>query len=306
MKTIKHFFVVAILAVTSPAFSQLLQSKQDEKTQLYGFVNEEDKYVVNPIYKEVDYNFGYREGGIFKVVDVNDKIGFVDVKGKIVVACKYEYTESFENGYAVVRIAKGEYDYLYGLIDSLGKEVIPLKYGRLEYYADDKVLVFGMENASDVGLMNLKGQVLIPEQYAFWSKKITKGLWPVAKNDKCGVVNLKNEIIVPFEYAMIEGYSESLGIAPAQKEENGKFGFIDRTGKTVIPFEYEFGWPHERLISVKKNGKWGLIDINNKIVLPFEYAEIISFYENSVWVIKNEGEEMFELDLITKQKVVKN
>ena len=101
---------------------------------------------------------------------------------------------------------------------------------------------------------------------------------------------------------MIESYSDALGIAAAQKEESGKFGFIDRKGKTVIPFEYDFGWPSDKYIIVKKNSKWGIIDSNNKIILPFEYAEILSTFDNSAWVIKNEGEEMFELDLITMKK----
>lgn len=305
MKKLKHLLIITIAFIANATFSQEIQSKQDEQTQLYGFVNGEEKYVVKPIYKEVDYNFGYRKGGLFKVVDTVNKIGFVNDLGKIVVPCKYDYVESFENGYAVVRVPFGEYDYRYGLMDSLGKEAIPLKYGRLDYFPNDKVLVFGEEIFSEVGLMNLKGEVIIPIKYTFSSKNITNGLWPVLKNEKYGVINLKNEIVVPFEYAMIENYSETLGIAPAQKEENGNFGFTDRKGKTVIPFEYEFGWPNEKYISVKKNGKWGLVDITNKIVLPIEYAEILSFYENSVWVIKNEGEEMFELDLVTKQKKVK-
>lgn len=306
MKKIKSFLIIATTFIVNSLFSQEFQAKQDEKTKLYGFVDSEDKYIVTPIYKEVDYNFGYYEGGLFKVVDSNDKIGFVNDQGKLIVPCKYDYSQSFEKGYSVVRVAHGEFDYKYGLLDSLGKEVTPLKYGRLEFYADDNVLVFGSENTSNVGLMNLKGQILIPEEYDFWSKNISKGLWPVGKNDKFGVINLKNEIVVPFEYVMIESYSDALGVAATQKEEYGKYGFIDRTGRIVIPFEYDYGWPTDKYIIVKKNNKWGIIDIKNTIILPFEYAEILSTFDKNAWVIKNDGEKMYEVDLITKQKVVKN
>lgn len=305
MKIINYFLTAIVLTNSIITFSQEIQAKQDEKTQLFGFVNAEDKYIVNPIYKEIDYNFGYQEGGLFKVVDAKDKIGFVNDQGKLIVPCKYDFVDGFEMGFAVVRYQKDEYDYSHGLIDSTGKEVVPVKYGRLDYYPEDKVLVFGMESVSDVGLMNLKGEILIPAQYVFWSKMISKGLWPVGKEDKCGVVNLKNQIVIPFEYGMIESFSEKLNIASAQKEAFGKTGFIDRTGKTIIPFDYEFGWTSDNYIIVKKNGKWGVIDINNKIILPFEYSQIISTFETSAWVIKNEGEEMVELDLITKLKKVK-
>lgn len=300
MKNIKSLLIVAMACMVNSLFSQEIQSKQDEKTQLFGFVDSEDKYIVNPIYKEVDYNFGHREGGLFKVVDAKDKIGYVNEHGKLIVPCKYDIVDGFEKGFAVVRNQKDEYEYFHGLVDSTGKEVIPVKYGRLDYYPEDKVLVFGMESVSDVGLMNLKGEIIIPAQYVFWSKMISKGLWPVGKEDKCGVVNLKNQIIIPFEYGMIESFSDKLEIAAAQKEAFGKTGFIDRTGKTVIPFEYEFGWTSDNYIIVKKNGKWGMIDRNSKIILPFEYAQIISSFEKTAWVIKNEGEEMVELELVTK------
>jgi hypothetical protein len=302
MKKINYFLFATILMLSTNAFTQEIQSKQDEKTQLFGFVDSEEKYIVNPIYKEVDYNFGYSKEGLFKVIDTKDKIGFVNASGKLIVPCKYDYVSSFENGFSVVRYLKGEYEYTYGFIDSTGKEVIPVKYGHLEYYPEDKVLVYGDETVSDLGLMNLKGEILIPAQYVYWSKNISKGLWPVGKNDKFGAINLKNQVIIPFDFAMIESYSDALGIAAAQKEESGKFGFIDRTGKTVIPFEYDFGWPSDKYIIVKKNSKWGIIDSKNKIILPFEYAEILSTFDNSAWVIKNEGEEMFELDLITMKK----
>ena len=91
------------LVLSSNAHSQEIQFKQDEKTQLFGFVNAEDKYIVNPIYKEVDYNFGYEEGRLFKVVDTKDKIGFVNDQGKLIVPCKYDFVDGFEKGFAVVR-----------------------------------------------------------------------------------------------------------------------------------------------------------------------------------------------------------
>jgi hypothetical protein len=43
--------------------------------------------------------------------------------------------------------------------------------------------------------------------------------------------------------------------------ENGKFGFIDRTGKIIIPCVYENTWGFtEGLAGVKFNGKLGFID----------------------------------------------
>ncbi len=297
--TISSFTMLFVMS-SQFSTSQTLTSKQDEKTGLYGFVDQDDKYVVKPTYKEVDYNFGYGTG-LSKVVNASGKVGFVNELGKEVVKCKYDEAGTFERGYTVARIKAGEYDYKHALLDSTGKEIIPLSYGRMEYYPNDQVLVTGETNTSAVGITNLEGKVLISAQYEFWSKRISKGLWPVGKNNICGVVNLKNEIIVPFVYEMIESYSDELNVALAKKE--GKHGFIDRSGKVIIPFMYNDGWASGTSLVVKKEGKWGAIGIDQKVILPFEYANISSIGDKTAWVSKNENEDSYEIDLVTRQKV---
>lgn len=270
MKILKTITLTSVFVLVNQLMNAQNYAKLDEKSGLYGIVDPEDKYIVKPMYKEVDFNFGYKTG-LSLVKNKSDKYGFINESGKEVVPCKYDYLSSFENGYTVAKNKVGEFDYLHGLLDSTGKEITPIKYGRMEYYPSDKVLMVGETNTSNVGLMDLNGKIIIPYQYEFWSKRISKGLWPVGKNNICGVVNLKNETVVPFTYYMIESYSDDLGLAPARKTEGGKYGFIDRTGKEVIPFEYDDAWPSGDYLVVKKNGKWGMIDVNNKIILPFEY-----------------------------------
>lgn len=277
-------------------------AKQDEKSGLYGIANADGDYIVKPKYKEVDFDFGNKPGLAF-VVDKNGKYGFINPDGKESVPCKYDYAGHFDNGYAIVYNKTGQYDQINGLIDSTGKETIPLKYGHLEYYPDDRVLVAGQTSSSDVGLLDVNGKVLIPFQYEFWSKRVSHGLWPVGKNDICGVVNLRNEVVVPFAYTMIESYEDKDGVAAAKKEAKGKYGFIDRAGKEVVPFVYEEGWPAGNgYLAAKKDGKWGLIDMHNKVILPFEYFNVSSAGKKTAWVSR-EGEDLFEIDLVTRQKV---
>ena len=51
---------------------------------------------------------------------------------------------------------------------------------------------------------------------------------------------------------------------------NGKYGFIDKTGKEVIECKYGDTYDfHEGLAAVKLNGKWYYIDHKGNIVLRF-------------------------------------
>ena len=81
-------------------------------------------------------------------------------------------------------------------------------------------------------------------------------------------------------FEKVSKYDILHNVAGAQK--NGKWGVIDRVGRTVIPFEYDnyyevftnYGKNYNTLykaglICVQKNGKWGLVDFNNNVLLPF-------------------------------------
>jgi len=49
----------------------------------------------------------------------------------------------------------------------------------------------------------------------------------------------------------------------------GRWGLIDKSGRTVLPFEFErvndsrYGW-----VAVKRNGKWGYINLQGQVIVP--------------------------------------
>lgn len=59
---------------------------------------------------------------------------------------------------------------------------------------------------------------------------------------KTGYIDKTGKVVIPAEYGTTGKFSEGL----ASVEKDGKFGFIDKTGKAVIPFQYpwtEYGRP---------------------------------------------------------------
>ncbi len=75
------------------------------------------------------------------------------------------------------------------------------------------------------------------------------------------------------------------GLAWVKKD--GKYGYIDKTGKEVIPCIYEgAGDFSEGLAAVKQDDKWGFIDKTGKEVIPCNYDDAGNFYEGMSWVKK--------------------
>ena len=61
-------------------------------------------------------------------VIINNKWGFIDKTGKIVIRPKYDYVEHFHENIALVANNKG-----FGFIDLSGNEIIPCKYQKPYY-----------------------------------------------------------------------------------------------------------------------------------------------------------------------------
>ncbi|MDR1169919.1 MAG: SUMF1/EgtB/PvdO family nonheme iron enzyme [Prevotellaceae bacterium] len=73
---------------------------------------------------------------------------------------------------------------------------------------------------------------------------------------------------------------------------SGKYGFIDRTGREVVPCKYDYVWHfNERLAPVKLNGKWGYIDMTGNEVIPLKY-DYAKYFNRGLAAVQLNGKEM--------------
>ena len=89
-------------------------------------------------------------------------------------------------------------------------------------------------------------------------------------------------------------------------QKDGKWGYIDKLGKEVIPIEYDASWNEyyadlgqtiqkdycyaatEGYITLFKNKKWEMRTTDNKLViLPGVFEKILPVYDGKCWVKKN-------------------
>lgn len=121
------------------------------------------------------------------------------------------------------------------------------------------------------------------EESNFWlSAAVKKGVKEAASfyhlvNEKVpyDTESLVKEIIPSKEYDSVHRMTlEGL----SRVEYNWKYGFIDTSGKEVIPLKYDNADDFsEGLARVKLNGKWGYIDTSGKEVIPLKYDNSDNF-----------------------------
>ena len=75
-------------------------------------------------------------------------------------------------------------------------------------------------------------------------------------------------------YLRINNFGFSEGLSPMENTE-GKWGFIDKTGKEIIPYIYDECRKFKAGIAfVKQNNKWGCIDKQGNVLTPFVYSDL--------------------------------
>ena len=247
MKNINKFIVgVWAYVLALPSFSQDLNQTEPLTTGNMYSVECIAKTISEGNYKIV--SFDSQKG--FISVSRNGHEGIIDMTGKLIVPCDY-YEITINDGYFVVWGGeKNEYNEIsldkQGVIDFNGKVIVKCIYDWADYN-------------DGVGCASFDGK-----QFFF---------------DKTG-----QKLSLPTTNLEGECFHEGLlRIRTEGTIEEQKYGFMDKTGKVVIPCIYTDAnhFVEGGVASVSKNvnmrKKWGLIGTKGNIVAPFEYDNSINF-----------------------------
>lgn len=180
-----------------------------------------------------------------------NKVGLLDHLGNIVVKAIYDhiYDSCFSESDLLRVCTRYSKNY--------GTEAVP----KLYYYYH-------------IGLINTKGEVVLPLEYDHIIPSTDKSLYTVERDGKHGVVNRNAEQVIPLGvYDWIDGFHK--GYARV-------YNYVDEDGEKVK--------------------KWGLIDTSGNIIVPLVYSNIWNFYNrdySSIVVEMNKKQECIPFSSFT-------
>ena len=240
-----------------------------------------------------DNVWDYKEGLIAASKD--DKYGFFDSTGKIIIPCIYAGPSSFSEGVADVKK-----DGKYGFIDKTGKELFPFrKYDYVGGFKDGLSAFRIIKGGKELyGFLDKAGNEIIPAVYndlqISWFKN---GYAIVKKNGKYGTINKQNIVVIPFEYEKINDFNN--GITTAKKA--GKWGVIDTANKELVSFTMDYETVYEfnsGYAYVEKNGVKGLIDTKGKAAFTeTKFSEIFGFGDDGYAIVCEEKGKRYLLNV---------
>lgn len=172
----------------------------------------------------------------------NNKWGYINKSGQIMMPFIYDRAYDFLDGRAIVmngNILKG---CKYGVIDTSGKTIVPVIYEELSRLG---TFLFKAKINGKYGLLNMDGEVVVSFDYNDIDK-IENRFIKVVKDDLWGFMDMKGNIISQCVYE-------------------------------ITCDKYYFKARHllnETYLKVKKDGKWGIINNDGAVIVNFIYDEI--------------------------------
>lgn len=155
----------------------------------YGFIDSRGRLRIANRYESVHK---FSEG--YAAVKILGKWGFINLQDNIAVQPVYEEVWPFRNGFAQVK-QKG----LFGLIDKSGKQILPVRYEKIDVLPGGNVVI--QQNGLK-GLADASGKLLIHPKYNVLDDA-ANGFVIVARDGKYGVITHQGLSTVPMLYDFI-------------------------------------------------------------------------------------------------------
>lgn len=208
-------------------------------------------------------------------VEVNGKYGFINYLGKWVSEPIYEDVCHFHKEVSFVKIKK---DSFWGMISTKGKLLYNFEIENFWYIDKKKILIKKNNSYIEIDKNGIVFQQIHYDEVDLLNSFSQDGLFKVKKNDKWGIADNNWDVICPFIYSQIsDGYGDLI----AAKKDNGKWGYIDKFGKKVIPFKFDYSCSfNEKIGIVGVNDKYGAIDRYGKFVIPLAYDSLDDQWAN--------------------------
>ena len=248
-----------------------------------GLIDRTGRQVVPCIYDAV----GYPSDGRVSVVKA-DRYGYTDLQGREVVPPVYLSGGDYSEGLAPVLVVIDSFFSACTFIDTLGRELFPPVYENLQPFTCGHALV---RRYSRWGLIDHDGREVLTTRFENMTTLFGDTLFFAGDADGMALYDRRMQPLTPAVYTWTGGMQ--CGRIPVCRE--GRYGFLDRTGREVIPCRYdEISLFYLDRAMVRLGDRYGIIDTAGRFVLPLEYENRTPFgekyvYRDSLALVERDG-----------------
>lgn len=190
------------------------------------------------------------------IVNNNGKYGVYNIETDLKIPTEYEYlTHAFDDKYIAKKQGK------YGIINENNEVLVQFEYEDLKY---NKQTDYFKAKAAD-------------GSYSYITRNLETKIKAADETILNGYISvIINGELKYYDYKLDEKSNKDVYTANTLfiKKENGKYGFTDKNGKTVVECKYEDAREQNDygFSAIKLDGKWGAIDQYGNVVIQPTYT----------------------------------
>jgi hypothetical protein len=310
----RNFKLALTILVASTTLSGCFAPKKDDASLLpppelgpkWGFIDHSGKFAIKPQFRRA---FPFSEG--LAAADLSARWGFIDSTGKFVIERQFEDVNEFHSGLAGVKVFNGKW----GLINKNGVAVSLTTFesigdcGQASKPLEPNTIIYcPYKEGLKWGYISSTGEVKVPPTYEN-ALAFSEGMAAVSKAGKWTYIDKTGKTIGDFKFDKAEPFKDRVGEAyfgqdfviiddngtmsmsdPLNsntffhdglglKLKKGKYGFINKLGKTVIKARFTYAEDFAESVAVVgvANARRGYIDDKGRFVVPPVFDEAFSF-----------------------------
>lgn len=230
------------------------------------------KFVLNPYKNKEIVSASIFIDGLAAIGTDDEKYGFIDAKGKVLIEPKYSYVSVFNEGLCLVQKIEKDKDTLMVIINKDGKEVKKLP--------------------KDISI----------ESTVFEEGKLYAKIG-IGENRRCAFFDTKGEVMrkLPKKVKWVSDYQGDYYI---YSDEEGNKGVNNMKDETVIRAKYEsMEFVGKKTFLVEKGDKWNLIDDEDNVIKTFEDYTIMRYSDDWECLLGTDSDGKTELLNIKGEKI---
>ena len=196
------------------------------KVRRYGIIDGDGNVLLEP---QSDFRIFDFHGDLARIAAKtehgDEKWGYINIEGKVVVEPKYDQARDFSEGIGAVALGGR-----YGLVDRDGREIVAPKFDMIGYFHNGMADV---ELAKRYGYIDREGKIVIEPKFDLVGD-FHRGYAKVYVGREAGVINTKGEYVVEPVYEDVNFY----GDAYIRVKSDG-WGVVDCNGNMVIEPQFK-------------------------------------------------------------------
>jgi len=203
-------------------------------------------------------------------ITLNGKRGFVDGSGQTVIAPTFQMAMPFSEGMAAVSDGIGPDGFAqWRFVNASGVVLFTHKFQtpQIGMFHEGMALI---ADHGKFGFINARGDFVVPMKYD-GADSFSCGLASVKAGPKYGIINRDGTIVLPPKYDFIGRFSDGRALF----SEGKRLGYLDERGTVIVPATFENASDFSEglaFVGVSQAGQQvgGYIDLTGKLVIPFK------------------------------------